>query len=357
MLEALASGRLRTPGTVLISPAPTHAYSGMLTGYLGGLYTRQAIDVDLEALTRRAGVQLVVGTALTLDPAARRLTLADGAGVPYDFLSLAIGSAAAGSDVPGVRAHACSLKPIDGAAEIGPALDLLLARGPAAVSVVVVGGGAAGVEVALNLQARLADHGVPGDITLLERGPRLLAERSATAARCAAQVLRRAGVHVTTNSAVVKADAAQVWLDSGAVLPAGLLVWAAGAAAPPLLAKAGLALDSRGFLLVDDTLQSVSHRGIFADGDTATLQRYPETPKAGVYAVRQGPVLVDNLCASLAGRAPERRYRPQRRYLALLNTGDGRAIFSYGPVAFTARWAMVLKDWIDRRFMRRFGTG
>ncbi|MGH3994274.1 MAG: hypothetical protein ACRDSN_17665, partial [Pseudonocardiaceae bacterium] len=115
------------------------------------------------------------------------------------------------------------------------------------------------------------------------------------------------------------------------------------------------ATDSRGFLLVDETLRSVSHPSVFAAGDAASLRKHPDTPKSGVYAVRQGPFLRDNLATALGGNAKGyRRYRPQTRSLVLLNTGDGRAILSYGAAALTSRWAMALKDRIDRRFMRRF---
>jgi len=147
-----------------------------------------------------------------------------------------------------------------------------------------------------------------------------------------------------------------VRLSGGTELPYDTVVWATGASAPEIFRASGLETDHAGFLLVDSTLRSVTDPAIFAAGDAATLRRFPATPKSGVYAVRQGPILARNLVLALAGGASERyqSYRPQPRSLVLINTGDGRAILSYGSIALTGRWVMRLKDRIDRGFMRRF---
>jgi selenide,water dikinase len=135
-------------------------------------------------------------------------------------------------------------------------------------------------------------------------------------------------------------------------------VWTTGATAPAIFRQSGLDTDTAGFLLVDDTLRSGVDSAIFAAGDAASLRRFPQTPKSGVYAVRQGPVLARNLKLALTGAGPERfqHYRPQPRSLVLINTGDGKAILSYGAIALTARWVMRQKDRIDRGFMRRFSA-
>jgi NADH dehydrogenase FAD-containing subunit len=155
---------------------------------------------------------------------------------------------------------------------------------------------------------------------------------------------------------VEEIGARTVRLSGGTDLPYDLVVWAGGAAAPAIFRASGLETDQSGFLLVDSTLRSVSDLAIFAAGDAATLRPFPATPKSGVYAVRQGPILARNLGLALTGAAAERlqHYRPQRRSLVLINTGDGRAILSYGSVAVTGRWAMRLKERIDRGFIHRF---
>jgi selenide, water dikinase len=213
------------------------------------------------------------------------------------------------------------------------------------------------VELALNIKARLQASGRTGaHVVLVDRQHRLVANRSEACAREAARVLGQNQVQVVLGLQVGEVGTRTVRLSGGTELPYDALVWATGASAPEIFRVSGLTTDAAGFLLVDSTLRSVSDPAIFAAGDAATLRPFPATPKSGVYAVRQGPILARNLGLALTGGGSERfqHYRPQRRSLVLINTGDGRAIFSYGPIALTGRWVMRLKDRIDRGFMRRF---
>ncbi len=354
VLEGLARRPLDGVETTLVSVDARQAYSGMVPGLIGGRYEPADLSFDLPAICRRAGATFVQAEATRLVSAQRRVLLDDGRSVEYDLLSIATGSTVEGADLPGVAEHALRVKPIGRAMEIVPALERA-ARQVDEPTVVVVGGGAAGIEVSLAARARLRGLGREGTgVTLVESGPRLFGGRMPAAERVAARVLRahRVAVHLGRTAAGVDADALR--FDTGATLRADVVIWATGAAARPLLRESGLAVDARGFVLVDDSLRSLSDPAVFAAGDAASLSRYPGTPKAGVYAVREGPVLWRNLVASGHGGPPAARYRPQPRFLALLNTGDGRAVLTYGAVATWSSWGMRLKDWIDRRFMRRF---
>ena len=352
VLEGLTRQRLPDVETTLVSLDRRHAYSGMVPGLIGGRYDVASLSFDLSAISRRAGVRFVQAEATAIDPENRRLGLADGQTLGYDVVSIAVGSTVQGEDLPGVAEFARRVKPIGRAVELVPALERIAAGRPPAV--VVVGGGAAGVEVALGLRARLRRLGrSDAEVTLVESTDRLLGGRMPAAERLARRALAANGVAVLLGAPVdqVRAEGIEI---GGRHVPAELVVWATGATATSLLRRSGLASDRRGFVLVNDHLQSVSHPEVFAAGDAASLARYPDTPKAGVYAVREGPVLWANLQAAASGRTLPRRYRPQRRFLALLNTGDGRAILSYGSVALWGRSWMALKDRIDLGFMRRF---
>jgi NADH dehydrogenase FAD-containing subunit len=132
-----------------------------------------------------------------------------------------------------------------------------------------------------------------------------------------------------------------------------LTVWVTGPAASPLFQGSGLAVDEKGFLLVNEALQSVSAPEVFAVGDCATLQAYPDTPKAGVYAVRQAPVLWRSLLATIAA-SPLPRYVPQSSFLSLLNTADRKSLLRYKGFVSYSGLAWRFKDGIDRRFMARY---
>jgi selenide,water dikinase len=219
---------------------------------------------------------------------------------------------------------------------------------------VVVGGGAGGVELAFTLHHRLRAACAAGvRVSLVFDDPRPL---PGAPAGLVDRILRQAaaqGLELLAERQAVAAEAGAVLLDGGERLPADALVWVTGATAHPLFEASGLATDRRGFVLVRPTLQIEGFDDLFACGDCATLAEHPETPKAGVYAVRQGPVLTRNLHAFASGR-PLRPYRPQGDFLTLLNLGDGTAVGSKAGLSFEGRWGMRLKDWIDRRFVRRF---
>jgi selenide,water dikinase len=357
VLEGMARRPLPAGSRVtLVAQHREHAYSGMVPGLLGGRYRSEELLIDLAALARAAGAELIEATVESLDPDERALVLADGRRVPYDLLSVAVGSGTAGGDRPGVRESAHFVKPIDRTLALVPAIERAVASaGPGEFRIAVVGAGAAGVELALGIRARLRLLGrADAPVALVDGDMRILGDRSDACRREAEAVLAEQRIGLVLGGEVQGLDGDRLRLPSGAAVRAEMVVWATGPEAPTLFRGSGLATDERGYLRVDRTLRSVSHPSVFAAGDAASLEGHAEMAKAGVYAVRQGPVLRDNRLAALAGRRPRRRFRPQRRFLALLNTGDGRAILSYGDLAFTGRWAMTLKDSIDRRFVARF---
>jgi NADH dehydrogenase FAD-containing subunit len=167
-------------------------------------------------------------------------------------------------------------------------------------------------------------------------------------------VLAQRGITLRSGVAVASVSPGAVSLESGESLPFTTCVWATGARPPQLFAPSGAALDGDGYLAVEDTLRSPSHPELFAAGDCAGFTSGQRVPKAGVYAVRQGPVLVSNLRAALMGEGSLQPYRAQPGFLSLLNTGAGTAIGAWKGLAFHGRLMWRLKDAIDRRFMARF---
>jgi selenide,water dikinase len=288
-----------------------------------------------------------------LNPSARTVTLADGSTERYDLCSVAVGSIPTGLDLPGARDHAVPLKPLGNIHRILERLEALAARGGG--NVVVVGGGVAGVEIALGIAARLRLLGAHEAVTvrLVGREPAPAMDRGARVIRRVQGALARNDVAYLANTEVVAITADSV-ATAGGNIPADLVIWATGPAAAPWLADSGLVTDARGFLLVDDHLRTIGDANVLAAGDCATLNAHRNTDKAGVYAVRMGPRLVDTIRHALGGGPLPEAYTPQRDWLALLNTGDGRAIASRNGIVLEGAWAMRWKDRIDRGFMARF---
>ncbi len=333
---------------LLVSPGPLAPYSGMVPGWLAGRYQFGQICIDAAALATAAGARLLPGTLVALDPVRQTITLDSGDTLGWDWLSLNLGSTLEPPADLGVPVLA--LRPLG---SLQPAWDDCLARHAGTTSdrplrLMAVGAGAAGFESLLAAQARLRalQPGRPVASTLLSRGAALLPGLAPGAVRAAQRALQGAGVQLLLGRACTPALAAGQ----------DLLLWATGAVAHAWqrdpARRNGLAVDAQGFILVDAQLRSVSHPRVFAVGDNAAF--HPALPKAGVFAVRMGPVLIAQLRAALGGGSVAAAYVPQRRFLVLLATGDGRAIASRGRLWAQGRWVWRWKDHIDRGFVGGF---
>jgi len=229
-------------------------------------------------------------------------------------------------------------------------------RGLGVVRIVVVGVGVGGLEITLALPNHLKN--LLGDVgyhlTVIDAQDHVGHGLSAQASNRVQALLEQRGVSVILGERVGRVAEDSVVLAKGDHVEADLVVWATGAAPPPILERIPLPKDPRGFLLTGDTLQSTGARNIFVVGDSGTLAAR-EVPKAGVYAVREGPVLWQNILGLIRGTSLS-AYEPQHDFLRLLNTGDGKAIMDYKGVVAHARWCWFLKDWIDGRFMSRFSV-
>jgi selenide,water dikinase len=328
-------------------------YSGMIPGFIAGRYDFEDCHIDLDRLCARSRAWLVHAEATGIDRAARKVMLKDQPAVSYDVLSIDIGSAPNVGGIPGAAQWAIPVKPI---AELGRRwLDFTERMkgwlGP--LKVVVLGGGAGGVELALAVDHRLGEIAKAAEleVTLATRDEILMGHAPA-ARRRLRTVLQRRGVKLLENRPAVRIERGAVQLEGGQWQEADAIFVVTEASATPWFAETGLPLDERGFLAVDDTLRSTGDDRIFAAGDCATVLNH-RRPKAGVFAVRQGPPLAENLRRALAGAAP-RPFVPQRRYLSIIGTGEGSAVATRGHWAIEGRWVWWWKDHIDRKWMAMY---
>ena len=338
------------PAITLVSPERYAWYSGMVPGVLAGDYDPDQARVDLDALCSAAGARRVGAAVAGVDIAHRRVLLDDGDTLAFDLLSLDTGSVPDLAQVPGAAARATPVKPVSELIARCQCAPHAAGSEPSARAVVVVGGGAAGVELALAARDRMRTAG--RDTTVTIATDVLLATYGVGVRTRVRRALDAAGVRVALGR-VERVTDRGVHLGAGAPLPADLLLWATTASAPRWIAQSGLPTDPRGFVAIDRHLRVVGHPRLFAAGDVATRLDRP-APKSGVYAVRAAPILYANLCAALRGEEPRAVFAPQRVALSLLRTGRGRAVGAYGPLAWSGRCVWWLKDRIDRAFVRRF---
>lgn len=336
-------------------------YSGMLPGLVAGHYGHDEAHIDLVRLAATTGVRLIHATACGLDRAAGRLLLEGLPSVAYDLVSLDIGIAPAMDRIAGAAEHGIAVKPIGAFLEKFEALRRRVQTAHAPLRMLVVGGGAGGVELVLSLRARLKNdlRATGGNEHALSfaiaTDGNLLETHNACVRAKFRRILRDAGIALREDSAVVAVDAGSVRYADGGIEPADAVLVATDAAAPAWLRETGLALDAAGFVAVGPTLQALNDGNVFAAGDCAALVETPR-PKSGVYAVRAGPPLARNLRAVARGTEPAPWF-PQKRQLALISTGAHHAVASRGPFCAEGRWAWRLKDWIDRRWIAAYQVG
>ncbi|MEM7597309.1 MAG: selenide, water dikinase SelD [Pseudomonadota bacterium] len=330
----------------LINPGPTAPYSGMLPGFVAGHYTRRQLNVDLVQLARKAGARLIMDAASGIDPARRVIHLRNGPDVGFDVAAVDVGITSVMPDLPGFAEHGVPAKPLGRFAERWA--DYV--RGTNLARVAVLGGGVAGAELALAMAHRLRVAGRDAQIRVIDRS-RALTAVGPKAARQVRRAFERYGIEVMEGCAPARLSAEGVTLTDGRVVEADFITGAAGAKPHDWMAETGLANEA-GFIPVDSRLRS-RDPSVFAVGDCADMTASPR-PKAGVYAVRQAPVLFDNLRAALSTGTGLREYVPQRDYLKLISLGEKSALAERFGVTLAGPMMWRWKDQIDTKFMTQF---
>lgn len=351
MMEPMSDVRL----TVVVDRHEA-VYSGMVPGVVAGDYEIEDGVLDVLPLARRAGARCILARATGIDMEGRAVKLEGRPAIPFDIASLDVGSTV--RELPGLGDWGFGLatRPIaDFVRGFGQRVEELAENPESSPRVTVVGGGAAGVELALCTEARLREMGCRAEIEIIAGSQNLLPGKHGSLTRRVEKELVERGIRVRLDTRVVEAVEEGLVL-SGTdteIVPSDLTLLATGAAAPAFLKESGLPTDEDGFVRVRSTLQVEGCDDLFAVGDCARLIDHPWVPRAGVYAVRSGPYLDRNIRAHLQGRRL-RAWKPQRDFLALINAGGKKALGGKWGLAMGGLSVWRLKDWIDRRFMRRF---
>lgn len=341
LLDGLAGGHVKAVDPVLISTTPTYVHDGMQPGWLAGRHDEAAMSIDLRPLAERAGCRYIEADIRRIDAAARTIELSDGRTESWEALCLTRTSIPCDARVPGAAEFTVPIRPMARAREIMPAIERAQkAFEGREIRIAVIGASSRGFETACAIRARLLRDGTSATLMLVDGEGHLLPDCHPAARALAARVLQRLNIGSALGARVADLSRRGLRLNSGAIIPADVVVWTIGHAPAAGLAGSGLALDERGFVQVDDLLRSVSHPDVFVAGASADM----------------GTTLTDNVAAA-CGDAPSprfRRYQPPARQLTLLDCGDGSALLAYGGIAREGRMAMRLKDSLDRRFISRY---
>lgn len=333
----------------LINPSPYHYYSGMGPGMLSGMYRPLDVRFNVKKMAEDGGGTFMEARVTRILPASRTLLLETGKTVEYDIASFNIGS-----DVPVALPRIDSSRVIP----VKPIINLYRARESileavrsSPVRIVVAGGGAAGVEVAANVWRLVREAGKAAQIVLIG-GRRILSGFPSGARRLALASLARKGIVAREGVWIRSTEERHIRLSDGDVIPHDFVLLATGVTPSRLFRDSGLPVEDGGWLSVDPFLRCVGHPNLLGGGDCVSMAGHGLS-KVGVHAVRQGEVLRHNLAVALNGGAM-RQFSPQRRYLLILNMGDGRGILCRGGWVWEGRSAFLLKRYLDNRFMRKY---
>jgi pyridine nucleotide-disulfide oxidoreductase family protein len=336
----------------LICPYPRQIYSGMIPGWIAGHYTLDQCAAPLAGLLEKAGIHWIQDSICGMDAANASVNCQSGAKISYDVISIDTGARVESNALSNSGAPLLPIRPLEQFAIGWNTIETaLIASGSARLA--IIGGGAAGVELALAVDHALRQN-LPAEqvaVALISSGA-LLGGHAPGVVKRVDKLLKSRGI--TQHSGRASGHDEGLILDSGELIACDCIIAATGVAPPNWLAESGLALCERGFIAVGDGQQSTSHQNVFAAGDVSSRIDFPHA-KSGVYAVRAGPILTMNLQNALNGQPPA-PYQPQKRSLYLLATGPREAILSWGSFSAGGGWAWSLKDWIDRRFMRQYQT-
>lgn len=327
----------------------------MLPGTIARQYRDQDMRIDLQRLCERASARLLIADVKGLDLDSGMIEFDNHPPIAFDLLSIGVGSLPAGWQAFAQSPSVVAIKPMQTFMErLEARIRFVEANRTGKLRIGIVGGGVAGVEIAFCLHASMhqRNSGRDFEITLYTAGQSVAEGMRPGSIRRIERLLDQRGIHVCRNQRVGQVTDTSLITDDQQSHRVDCVIWATGAAAPPVLGKLGLQTDAQGFIATSNTLQSLTDQRIFAVGDAGTIISTP-TAKAGVYAVRQCPILWHNLRAMLTQQSLV-HYRPQRDFLKLINTGDGKSLMEYKRLTFHARWCWLLKTAIDKRFIREF---
>ena len=357
-----AFGMNPQPGVrlTLIAKELAAPYSGMLPGFVAGHYSLEECHIDLVRLAQYAGARIIHGAMCGIDRANKRVLIEGRPPLSYDLLSIDVGITPLLEPIAGAAEHALAVKPVSLFAPKWQELEARALSKDGPRHIAVIGGGAAGVELVLAARHRLrnlaSQAGLKPDafaVTLIA-GSTVLPRHADRARALAKAALSEAGIDVVEDDLAKAITARSVDLASGRSVAADAVLISTKAAAPAWFSQTDLPRDFAGFLATRSTLQLLDDDDVFAVGDCASVAEFPRE-KSGVFAVRQGPAVADNLRRRALGEAAK-PFVPQQKFLTLVSLGDKRAIASRGSFAAAGGWAWRWKDRIDRTFMDKFNV-
>jgi pyridine nucleotide-disulfide oxidoreductase family protein len=327
----------------------------MLPGLIAGYYTYEQTHINLEKLAQFAGINLIIDEVINIEPEAQQILCQSGKIINYDVVAIDIGSTPQDTEIQGAKLHAIPAKPVpDLLTQWQKIVNEAQANSSTPVTINIIGGGAGGVELALNMHHRLSNILEPEKLTinLIHRGETILSSQNKSASKQLTSILKKSKINLYLKIEIKQVTSQGLITQLDKKINSNYTFLVTNAQPPSWLQNNKIMTDQKGFILVKNTLQTINYSNIFATGDIATMKENPR-PKAGVFAVRQGKPLFQNLTKYLSNQNLI-SYVPQKKYLNIIGTGEQKAVAIWGKISCYSGWMWYLKEYLDLQFMKKF---
>lgn len=333
----------------IISPTDFN-YNGVAPGILGTKYPDGFGKISCKCHLDKVGGRYYQNEVIRINVKERMLFLKNKKSIQFDYLSINIGGRVPTKEILGTSGYTFPVRPVEHLWQFNNKLHKLLRKKPKTIAITVIGGGAAGVEVAGNVHQLIKSHGIIPVISLITRGKTLLPQFSTKASLKVVNYFQKRGIEVKLKCEVKELTENQAILSSKIRIPFDLSILAAGIKPNKLETQGTLQTTNVGEMIVNAYLQCIDHPNIFASGDCSYFEPQPLW-KSGFHAINQGPVLLKNLSAIAKGLKLH-EYQPTKRIQTALNLGDGTGLLIIGKFSYLGKLSLNLKDYIERRYIK-----
>ncbi|OEH92221.1 NAD(P)/FAD-dependent oxidoreductase [Bacillus solimangrovi] len=350
LLKQFANSNVDDVEILVFSPSRYQYYSGMFSGYAEAIYKLEDIRIDIEQMATSAGATLINEAVDKIDAHNKSITTANGLNYHFDILSINTGSIINDHHIANIEQYAHFIKPNNHYQQSVQALQT-------ATQPVVVGGGASGIELSISLASYRNQHKLDQTpVSLIYPEEHVLKQfHNESLSKRVETELSRIGVQLIPNTRIHSVKENMLQSTNNEHITYSELLWLAGIRAPSLFNKSNLPTNTDGFLLVNKQLCVPEYPYIFGAGDSVTMKEHPNLPKAGVYAIRQAPLLWKNVIKALRDDSSQLEvFNPQKNYLAILSLSNHYGVAIYGKHYMFGKFAWKWKNYIDTKFMNQY---
>lgn len=320
-------------------------YSGMIPGYIEGIYSWRDSHIDLYRLCLKLNVRFIHAEVERVSAYEKEIYFKDRPKIKFDVLSINTGIQSNNREIKGAAKYCLPVKPIS------KLTNNFLNKITNFKSIAFIGGGAGSVELALAIKKRFLNINQDIKITIITGKRGLLSTFPQKTKLTSLKTLEKFKIDIIEYKRVLEVKPKQIILSDKSLLKIDKAILSTNSMTPKWLAKSDILLTKDNYILVNKSFQT-NYKYVFASGDVIDFNNQ-NLKKAGVFAVRSGKPLAINIRKFILGKKLV-EYKFNKNYLALIGTSKRSAIATKYNLTFNSRFFFYLKKYIDQNFIKKF---